>query len=230
MGNGLSPSLHVRTARFTGARRLLAFLLLAVVIAAAGRLVESFRAQGRVSDPAAQQRADTKPLAPPRVSADPARPRVVSGLRAVVVDGDSLRIGHDDIRIEGIDAPELRQSCRNSDGREWPCGRAARARLTELLSGAEIICRQTGKDRYGRTLAVCAAGSVRDIGEAMVLAGLAVNYDRYGDRYLAAQTQARAVRRGIWSGPFETPENWRAAQRQRESVGWSGRDPSRTTR
>src|SRR5262245_59324026 len=50
-------------------------------------------------------------------------------LRVHVIDGDSLRTGSEEIRLVGIDAPELRQTCRDGQDREWSCGRAAKARL-----------------------------------------------------------------------------------------------------
>jgi endonuclease YncB( thermonuclease family) len=61
-----------------------------------------------------------------------APPRVA--LSVQVIDGDSLRNGNEQIRLVGIDAPELRQTCRDLQGREWSCGRAAKARLAELVA------------------------------------------------------------------------------------------------
>ena len=61
-----------------------------------------------------------------------APPRVA--LSVQVIDGDSLRNGSEQIRLVGIDAPELRQTCRDAQGREWSCGRAAKARLAELVA------------------------------------------------------------------------------------------------
>jgi endonuclease YncB( thermonuclease family) len=151
------------------------------------------------------------------------RPRIVAGRQAIVVDGDSLHVGNEIIRLDGIDAPELRQTCRNADGREWSCGSAARARLADLVFGREVICTERGRDHYGRTLAVCAAGDVRDLGEALVLGGHAMNYDRYTNRYTTAQSHARTVRRGIWSGSFEPPEDWRRRNPRSEAVGFGGR-------
>lgn len=138
-----------------------------------------------------------------------------------VVDGDSLRAGNEDIRLDGVDAPELRQTCIDEGGREWPCGRAARQHLRALIAHAVVSCPPRGRDRYGRTLAVCSAGGVADIGEAMVRDGYAVNYDRFTSRYATAEAQARAAKRGIWRGRFERPEDWRAGNRRREAVGWS---------
>ncbi|MCB1484044.1 MAG: thermonuclease family protein, partial [Hyphomicrobiaceae bacterium] len=43
---------------------------------------------------------------------------------ARVIDGDSLYVGQNEVRLKGIDAPEGRQTCLR-DGRDWDCGNAA---------------------------------------------------------------------------------------------------------
>jgi len=48
--------------------------------------------------------------------------------RAIVTDGDTLRINNRRIRIHGIDAPEKRQTCKRPDG--TPTGLAARSPRT----------------------------------------------------------------------------------------------------
>jgi len=103
-----------------------------------------------------------------------APPRVA--LSVQVIDGDSLRNGSEQIRLVGIDAPELRQTCRDLQGREWSCGRAAKARLAEFVAQRDVACSPRGRDRYGRTLAVCSARNIPDLGEVMVREGYAVNY------------------------------------------------------
>jgi endonuclease YncB( thermonuclease family) len=150
-------------------------------------------------------------------------PRTVSGAAAAVIDGDSLRAGGIDIRLIGIDAPELRQTCRESDGREWPCGRIAKERLAALASRGELACAVQGYDRYSRMLAVCSAGEVADLGEALVREGYAVHYGGITTRYTIAEAQARTAGRGMWRGPFERPEDWRAGNRRRATSGSSGR-------
>ena len=72
-----------------------------------------------------------------------------------VIDGDSLRTGTETIRLLDVDAPELHQNCRDEQGREWPCGRAARKRLAELTGKGDVACASQGRDRFGRTLATC---------------------------------------------------------------------------
>jgi len=135
------------------------------------------------------------------------RPVVAASIR--VIDGDTLRAAGERIRLSGIDAPELSQTCRDAHGREWQCGRAAKARLVDLVSRGSVACSARGRDRYGRTLAICSAGDIADLGEALVRDGYAVDYRRYTSDYLAAEDEARAARRGIWQGDFERPEDWR---------------------
>jgi endonuclease YncB( thermonuclease family) len=101
-----------------------------------------------------------------------------------------LRIGQQLIRLQGIDAPEFEQHCQDEQGRAWPCGRGAQAGLAQLIGHSLISCTINGSDRYGRALATCSNDRVGDVGQAMVRAGLAVNF--LGWRYQLAQLQARA--------------------------------------
>lgn len=135
--------------------------------------------------------------------------RSLAGTGVTVVDGDSLRDGHENIRLLGIDAPELRQTCRDERGQPWPCGRVAHTQLQSLLARGEVRCTSSSHDRYGRTLATCSAGDVADVGEMQVRAGYAVDNSRALGTYRSAEAEARAARRGIWRGTFERPQDWR---------------------
>ena len=124
---------------------------------------------------------------------------------ARIVDGDSLRIEGVAIRLKGIDAPEMAQTCQRA-GAAYPCGREARRHLQTLVGAAPVRCRSEGLDRYRRRLAVCWAGE-RALNEAMVRDGWAVAYrDRAAD---ALEREARSARRGLWAGEFERPADWR---------------------
>lgn len=120
-----------------------------------------------------------------------------------VADGDSLVMGAERIRLMGLDAPELAQTCLG-DGGEYPCGREARDALARLVAGRPVSCESVRRDRYGRALARCVAGTM-DINRAMVEAGWAVSY---GD-YVEAEAAARRAGRGMWAGSFERPQDWR---------------------
>lgn len=134
-----------------------------------------------------------------------------------VTDGDTLRlqdVSHGSVRIRlfGIDAPELDQTCSNASGR-WDCGRTAKQQLEEAVGGRPVSCLVEAMDRYGRVVARCSAAGV-DINEHMVRAGMAVATPQYSKRYVAVEEQARADRVGIWAGSFTRPEDYRREKRR----------------
>lgn len=122
-----------------------------------------------------------------------------------VIDGDSLRVGGEDLRLEGIDAPEYRQSCRRGEVVE-PCGHQAREALRRLIGNAKPVCEVGSRDRYGRGLARCRVGDV-ELNAAMVAGGQAVSFGGYE----AEEAEARRLGRGIWGTRFERPADWRNA-------------------
>ena len=79
-----------------------------------------------------------------------AHAETISGDQITVIDGDTVAIGSEHIRLLDIDAPETWQ---------WHCedglavGTLAKERLVELLQGQQVEITRSGKlDRYGRTL------------------------------------------------------------------------------
>jgi endonuclease YncB( thermonuclease family) len=128
---------------------------------------------------------------------------------ARVVDGDSLVVDGTPVRLKGIDAPELRQTCRRG-AEDWRCGESAKSYLRELLAGQQIACSRSGSDRNGRILAYCRAGGARDVGAQLVREGWAVAYDA---TYAAEESEAKRARRGLWASTFERPRIWRDAHR-----------------
>ena len=142
-------------------------------------------------------------------------PTLISG-RAEVVDGDTLRIADRRIRLLGLDAPELSQSCTDATGAAWDCGREARSFVVNLVSGQTVSCRSLRRDSYGRSLAKCDSGG-SDLGAQIVAAGWAVPEDGYFDE---ANT-ARTAKRGIWSGTFVAPAEWRHRDSNPWSIVWS---------
>ena len=146
------------------------------------------------------------PAADKRPSKIPQSGMEISG-RARVVDGDTLVIGAQSIRIEGIDAPEGGQSCNHSDGGQWSCGEEATGAL-RALSAKGVRCVGLEFDAYERLIASCSADN-EDIGKAMVLGGMALAYRQYSTRYVMDEEIARNASRGVWKGPFVEPWQWR---------------------
>ena len=133
------------------------------------------------------------------------------GARIVAVDGDTLRAANGaEYRIFGIDAPELHQTCSDANGKSWLCGRAAKAKLTTLIKPGNVACEARANDRFGRTVAVCSAEGVPDLGEALVRDGYAIDLGgAAGNPYRDAEAEAQTAKRGIWRGTFERPSDWR---------------------
>lgn len=128
--------------------------------------------------------------------------------RAHVADGDSVAIAGTRLRLVGIDAPELAQDCER-DGRAYPCGTAAKAHLEALIAGRPLDCVWDRRDKYGRGLARCRAGST-DLGATMVRDGWAV---AYLGGFEAEEAEARRAGRGLWAGRFERPQDFRRRER-----------------
>ena len=126
-----------------------------------------------------------------------------------VIDGDTLRIGGNAVRLFGIDAPELKQLCR-AQGQDYACGQRAREYLEALVRGKQVECRVLSNDRFGRHVSWCVIDGRRDLAYQMVLAGWALDYGRYSDGYYAdPEHRARILQRGMWDGTFVEPWEWR---------------------
>lgn len=141
----------------------------------------------------------------------PALAETISG-PARVIDGDTLEIGAEHVRLFGVDAPEHDQTCARN-GKPWACGRAAAQVLADLIGRSPVICEVQDRDRYGRAVSTCSTKGV-DLGEELVLRGAAVAYLRYSRRYVAAEATAKARRLGVWSGQMVTPEDYRHSAAQ----------------
>ena len=133
---------------------------------------------------------------------------------ARIIDGDTIEVAGERIRLLDIDAPETAQRCTRADGAVYECGASATAALASLTEGARVRCIADGKDRYGRLLATCIAerrsGPV-EINRSMVALGWAVRYDARS-AYLAEELDAAKARRGLWAGSFEQPRAYRSGR------------------
>lgn len=126
-------------------------------------------------------------------------------------DGDSLVLDGERMRLKGIDAPELSQTCERS-GQEWPCGRQAQRVLQRLVSESGVQCGGGERDRYERLLVTCRS-KAGNINARMVASGMAVSYGGYQRE----EGQARTARLGLWAGRFEMPRDVRDQARHESS-------------
>ncbi len=133
---------------------------------------------------------------------------------ASVIDGDTIEIHGQRIRLHGIDAPESRQECTRSGGTSWRCGQQATLALSDRIGRSVVRCDPRDRDRYGRIIAICFKGT-EDLSRWMVASGWAVAYRKYALDYVADEERAHLARIGIWSENFDMPWDWRSQKQQR---------------
>ncbi len=138
----------------------------------------------------------------------PAHAEIVG--KARVIDGDTLEIAGQRIRLHGIDAPESEQTCW-AGATEWACGREATFALAYETGMHWVTCRAKGGGGGGGAAYVCTVGH-RDLGARMVGAGWALAVGGDAAAYAGEETAARSARRGIWRGEFVPPWEWRKAR------------------
>jgi endonuclease YncB( thermonuclease family) len=137
---------------------------------------------------------------------------------ARVVDGDTLTIGAVRVRLEGVDAPELDQTCSRGAIRgwilgSWKCGKEAADHVARLVRDRAVRCDSRGTDAYGRMLGVCTVEGL-EINADLVRQGLAWAFVKYSQRYVAVEGEARAAKRGIWQAETKPAWIWRAERWQ----------------
>ncbi len=139
-------------------------------------------------------------LAPPALAQEVGD--VIKG-KATVVSGDTVKVDGNSIRIYGIDTPE-----RGEPGFEKASNfmRAATER-------GPFICGVFDKDRYNRHVAQCiidADTELRDVGQALLEAGLAKAYTKYRHLqptlirwYETVEAKAKSECLGLWAADPE---------------------------
>ena len=130
-----------------------------------------------------------------------------------VKDGDSLVVKVQgvamDVRLSGIDAPELDQ----------PYGREAKQALVSLAAGRQLVVEPLDTDRYGRTVAHVWNGETQ-LNTEMVKRGGAWFYSEFArnDELYQVEQEARNAKRGLWALPRKDrvePWVWRERRRPR---------------
>jgi endonuclease YncB( thermonuclease family) len=139
---------------------------------------------------------------------------VVADVEGVVrvIDGDTFDVGGARVRLHGIDAPEVDQTCTSDQRGEWACGAFVRDEVRRRYQGVIATCEQIDLVRYGRIVGKCFVAG-RDVGEAIVNDGLAEAYRRYSMDYDLAEKAAQVTGAGLWSSEMQSPAAFRAEQR-----------------
>lgn len=124
-----------------------------------------------------------------------------------IVDGDTIVIDGQRVRLLGMDTPEYDQEY----------GRDATEALTTLVAGRELRCEWSERDQYDRLLAWCypptnsGNWSKVSVNKAMVRQGYAAAYLQYGDQLAGTMHTAMKDCRGMWKSAG-LPWCWRREQ------------------
>jgi micrococcal nuclease len=133
----------------------------------------------------------------------------ITGKVVRVHDGDTLTLlktgshKHLQIRLEGIDAPEMDQSFGNE----------SRLALDGMVYSRQVTIHPVTIDKYGRTIARVFLGTL-DVNLEMVRLGFAWRYDHYSQEPALgfAQEHARELKWGLWQERHPVPPwDWRHA-------------------
>jgi endonuclease YncB( thermonuclease family) len=112
--------------------------------------------------------------------------RIVQGA-AYVTDGDTIVINKTQIRLFGVDAPEL----------DHPYGNKAKWAMVKLCKGHKIRAEVSDQDKYGRVVARCFLPDGRDLSAEMVKQGLAIDWPKVsGGIYRKMETTD--ARKKLW--------------------------------
>jgi endonuclease YncB( thermonuclease family) len=124
---------------------------------------------------------------------------------AKVIDGDTIVVAGQLVRLHGIDAPELEQTFWWR-GQQIVCGTMALAALDALTAGVKIRCEAIERDRHGRLVA-----KVFSPNGSTSAGGWCRPWPTGGKDYVDAEDEARKGKRGMWRGTFVKPWEWRAS-------------------
>ena len=152
-----------------------------------------------------------------------------------VIDGDSIKINGINIRLFGIDAPEMKQVCKDEFKKDYYCGAESKNFLERSIllklsipknlfeekeeKNYKVWCNSKGKDRYGRVLGICgydflyASHPNNSLNGWMVKQGYAVAYKNYSKMFIKFEDEAKKNKKGIWKGEFDMPWDWRKKNR-----------------
>ena len=155
--------------------------------------------------------AGLNPAMPPAHKTADTTPVTIAGT-ASVIDGDTLQIHAERIRLAGVDALNLRQQCRDADGKFWSCGQAVADALTGWIAGNPLSCKTHGRDARSRVLATCTVRG-ENLQSWLVSQGYVLAHRQSSTAYAAAEDKAREEKIGIWAGEFVPPSDWRKGLR-----------------
>lgn len=136
-----------------------------------------------------------------------------------IVDGDTIIIEElFNIRVIGIDAPESKQSCLDSKGREYACGQKSTEHLRKLIGNGRVKCEIRSIGKYGRHTGLCYSMKDVNLNKTMVRDGYAVISNYPPILFEKEEIEARKEHLGVWQGKIRHPHCFRHQKKQNWKV------------
>jgi endonuclease YncB( thermonuclease family) len=118
--------------------------------------------------------------------------------RVTVRDGGTLQAGKVVIRLSGIAPREAAATCKDTHGKSWPCGAAAKAALTRLIRSRAVTCTLPKGREHDIFDASCTVGDT-DLSTWLVRQGWATPKGNETALAKAAEA-AKSEKLGLWRG------------------------------
>ncbi len=126
---------------------------------------------------------------------------------ARALDGSTLVVAGQTVRLQGIEAPPASLVCRDG-GWEYKCGEDSRRALEQEIQGRTVECLRSNDTPAS---AQCFNDQGVDLAAALVESGWAVIDFKRSSRYMPQQVRAQNGNRGLWRNDFALSEQWRLA-------------------
>lgn len=136
---------------------------------------------------------------------------------ANAVTGAMLEINSLHVKLLGLEAPYMQQTCADKFGQGYACGQKSRDWLQNWLQNKVVKCHIISPQNNGRATGVCFSEGY-DVGAVIVNAGWAVAYTKNTDIYVPYEQQAGTKKRGLWAGTFYKPWDWKKLQSKKSKV------------
>jgi endonuclease YncB( thermonuclease family) len=142
---------------------------------------------------------------------------------AIARNGNTIQLGDVAFRLDGIDAPEVDQTCIDDHADPWTCGVEARDQLSKLIAGRPVHCDDLGPDKFSRKrhLGICSVeGDAASLNQQLVRQGLALSVEGSAKAHFADDAaSARDAKAGLWKGCFVAPKEFRIGKKDGALLG-----------
>jgi endonuclease YncB( thermonuclease family) len=135
-------------------------------------------------------------------------------------DAGTFRLDGKIYRLDGIDAPEIDQSCLDEEGKLYPCGQRAAAELSKFIAGRSVKCDDLHADpeHPRRRIGRCSVDGI-DLHHWLVQRGWAISFEPYAKgRFKSDEDEAREGHFGLWKGCFTPPRDFRRWNKTRAAL------------